>query len=155
MLELKDKDNERVAMKKTKIAFGDIKAGDLIEASFTAHGVRISSTGTAFEAVKTTQGDLMWQTSQGGLITVEDDGDDIFRVEVVEVTFDDIQKGDRIRVTVESPEGRKEIVEDTVQSRVDGMNSFWVNSGPDVVVFKRFYDGDGSKRTIEILERGE
>lgn len=79
----------------------------------------------------------------------------IFRVEVVEVTFDDIQKGDRIRVTVESPEGRKEIVEDTVQSRVDGMNSFWVNSGPDVVVFKRFYDGDGSNRTIEILERGE
>ena len=67
---------------KTKIKFEDIKAGDLIEAVSTMYGVKYTQLGIAFEKVKTTQGDYVWQTSQGGNITVEDDKDDIFRVVV-------------------------------------------------------------------------
>lgn len=146
-------------MKKTKIAFEDIKAGDLLEVVVRDAGVKSVVTGVAFlkEAVTISPDgpEEMWLTSERGMVVAGGEDALIYRVDVAEVKFEDIQKGDRIRVTVESAAGRKTIVEDTVDARVDGMNPFWLNSGPDTVVFERFYDGDGDKRTIEILERGE
>jgi hypothetical protein len=67
--------------KKTKIKFEDIKDGDLIEAVNTMHGVKYTQLGIAFEKVQTPQGDYEWRTSQGGSVTVEDDEDEIYRIE--------------------------------------------------------------------------
>jgi len=69
-------------MKKTKIEFKDIKAGDLIEAVAVINGIKYTGTGVAFEKSKTKQGDSEWQTSEGGTITIEDDEDTIYRVDV-------------------------------------------------------------------------
>ena len=142
-------------MKKTKIKFEDIKAGDLIEVVKTEYGVKNSHTGVVFECEKDfgAPGMDAWKTVQDGILAVSNNGETIYRIDVAEAKFEDIREGDRIRVTTETESGRMNIVEDTVVTLVNGMNSFWLNKEPDTVVFEKHWEGDGTKRTIEILER--
>lgn len=141
-------------MKKTKIGFDEIKAGDLIEVVGKADGVKYVTTGIAFEFEDDyISGYGAWFTSEVGLLAVDGDTDEFYRIDVREVSFDDIRAGDRIRVITTFPNGRIETREDTVSQRIEGMNPFWVNGEPDSVIFKRVYEGDGTTRTIEILER--
>lgn len=70
-------------MKKTKITFEEIKAGDMILTEYTAHGVKSTAMGIAFEQYKTRSGFTEWRTAQGGTITDDMvDEDAIYRVEI-------------------------------------------------------------------------
>ncbi len=85
---------------KTKIEFAEIEPGDLLEIVDESDGVKTVETGTAHEY----DGDYIsgygsWYTEEGGLLVIEDDTQDIYRVDVKPIKFDDIQEGDFIRVT--------------------------------------------------------
>lgn len=72
-------------MTKTKIAFEDIKAGDLIEVTFVDFGVKNVLTGIAFETDSLNQGGLTqtwWKTSEGGMIVTKEENADIYRIDV-------------------------------------------------------------------------
>ncbi len=76
-------------MKKTKIKYEDIKAGDLIEAVFVDFGVKNVLTGVAFEQdVLTTGGSPVqqtwWKTSEGGMIVTKEEKAEIYRIDVLE-----------------------------------------------------------------------
>lgn len=144
-------------MKKTKITFEDIKAGDLLEVVIKIDGVKSVITGIAFEQTGLQIGEhdvqVWWDTSEGGMIVNKHEESDIYRVDVSEVTFDDIRLGDRIRTTKRGADGRVETVEDTVHSLVGGMNPFWLNVEGDIVLFKNLWLPEGASRVIEILKR--
>lgn len=73
-------------MKKTKIAFEDIKAGDLLEVVVLDAGVKSVLTGVAFKLEILWDGDerthVYWATSEGGMIVNDEEGAVIHRVEV-------------------------------------------------------------------------
>lgn len=86
-------------MKKTKITFEDIKAGDLIQTLDNVHGVKWELTGIAYELADLGQGDAEWRTSQGGALVDNVSEDAIYRIDVREVSFDDVRVGDLIEVS--------------------------------------------------------
>jgi hypothetical protein len=89
-------------MIKTKIAFDEIQAGDLLESVGKHDGVKVVVTGIAFVFEKNFLGPEMdaWKTSENGLLVVSGDEDTIYRIDVKEASFEDIGAGDLIRVTV-------------------------------------------------------
>lgn len=138
-------------MKKTKIKFEDIKAGDLLEIVDNIHGIKIVEAGVAFEKQTIMSGFTDWLTSQGGLLISDSTfTGSLFRVDVSEVKFEDIQTGDRIRVT-EKIGTTVRTDEDTVVLKTGGMNMYWLNSAGAVVLFELV--APDVERTIEILER--
>lgn len=74
-------------MKKTKIAFDDIKAGDLLEVVVVDNGVKSVITGIAFKLEILWDGDerthVYWATSEGGMVVNSEEGADIYRIDVV------------------------------------------------------------------------
>lgn len=136
-------------MKKTKIEFKDIKAGDMLEIVSTEYGVKAVMTGIAFEKVGT-KGNEDWQTAQGGLIAAGFSDEDIYRIDVTPVKFDDVQAGDKLTVTTKTGNVTT-IVEDVALTKVnESLSPFWVGKDGHVILFKHVYD---SVQTIEI-ERG-
>lgn len=138
-------------MKKTKIAFEDIKAGDLLEAISTNHGIKTVLTGVAFEKFGRSR-DEEWRTSQGGTIVAAwdlYDGDEIYRVDVVKVKFDDIRAGDKIRVTI--PEFNEVDKSYTGVAGTLGSEEVWADHWVTASGHGLVYRSWGAK--IEILER--
>ncbi len=91
-------------MLKTKIAFEDIKAGDLLEVVVVDSGVKTVLTGIAFNKQdwmpKSQPSRVWWETSEGGMVAVAgEEGGVIYRIDVSEVKFEDIQWGDLIEVS--------------------------------------------------------
>ena len=92
-------------MIRTKIAYEDIKAGDLLEVVVVDNGLKTVLTGIAFEErdymPKSAPHRKWWETSDGGMLAVDEEfgGGTIYRVDVSEVGFDDIQSGDLIEVS--------------------------------------------------------
>lgn len=80
-------------MKKTKIAFEDIKAGDLLEIVTSDCGVKIVATGIAFAQDVFDAGrgepEVHWITSERGLVVAKSEGAAIYRIDVAEVKFED------------------------------------------------------------------
>lgn len=139
-------------MKKTKIAFEDIKSGDLLEVVHKASGVHEVLTGIAFESEKDHQGETVWMTSEGGAIALEWDRDTIYRVDVSEDTFEDIRKGDLIRVTTTAGDTKVSIegrAHRFVKSDEDWRDT-WCSEQGYVLMHRKFR---GS--TVEIVERAE
>lgn len=142
-------------MKKTKINFEDIKAGDLIEVVNKSDGVKRVETGIAF----TKQEDYMsgyaaWLTSEMGLLTLEGDiNDSLSRIDVSDVRFDDIEKGDKIKV-VEQIGNVTRVVEGVATAKVNNtINPYWVDESNHLLAYKIPHP-DGTQ-TIEILEAGK
>lgn len=141
-------------MKKTKIAFEDIKAGDLLEVVLVDGGVKAVLTGIAFQKEEVNAGwqdaHVFWSTSEGSMVVAKhEEGATIYRVDVAEAKFADIREGDRIRVTRKV--GYTEQTITGVASYVtDGLsNNYWLTIDGHMLV-TRLETG-----TIEILERGE
>lgn len=84
--------------KKTKITFSEIQPGDLIEVVDDSDGVKTVETGIAHEYEADTDRFGAWFTKEGGLLVIEDDVIDIYRI-TEKVTFADLKAGDRIRVS--------------------------------------------------------
>jgi hypothetical protein len=144
-------------MKKTKIKFEDIKAGDLLEVVVIDDGVKSVLTAVAFEieTLKIGQRDVQvwWKTSEGGMIVTKEEEAGIFRLEIGEVKFEDIKAGDRVRVTEKTGKAIKTL-EDTAVVLVDsGFVGYWLNDTGEIVLFR--IANPMAERTIEILERGE
>jgi hypothetical protein len=139
-------------MKKTKIAFGDIKSGDLLEVVHKASGVHEVLTGIAFESEKDHQGETVWMTSEGGAIALEWDRDTIYRVDVSEDTFEDIRKGDLIRVT--TPAGDTKVIVEGRAHRLSKADAewydYWESEEGYVLMHRKYRDS-----TVEIVERAE
>lgn len=138
-------------MKKTKIEFADIKAGDLIETVDIVHGVKWVLSGIVFEKFGL-GGEQEWRTSQGGNIVDESDTL-IYRIDVAEVKFEDIRKGDKLRVT--TVQGGREVVVTDVADQLVGpdFNRFWINEQALPIVYRMVYSD--MECIIEILERAE
>ena len=139
-------------MIRTKIKFEDIRAGDLLEVVSKQYGVKSVFTGIAFELDEDypAPGSHMWKTAEGGFLVITEDDDTIYRVDVREVKFEDIQWGDRIQVS-----GVRGDVERVFRGRVvDFMRSDaswydgWATDDGTVLVRRR------DEYKIEILERG-
>ncbi len=139
-------------MIKTKIAFEDIKAGDLLEVVNKQYGVRSVFTGIAFELDEDfpAPGSSMWKTSEGGFLVVTEDADVIYRIDVSEVSFEDIQWGDVIEVSAKRGDVERIIRGKAVNfmrsdaSWYDG----WATEDGSVMIRRRNTD------KIEVLERG-
>jgi hypothetical protein len=138
-------------MIKTKIAFEDIRAGDLLEVVVVDSGVKTVLTGIAFHEQdwmpKSQPRRHWWETSEGGMIAVAgEEGGVIYRIDVREVGFSDVQIGDLIRVTYEPIKGDMiEIVKTGVV--YTNHNGAWVTPAYETLVTN---NGRGK---IEILER--
>lgn len=141
-------------MKKTKIAFEDIKAGDLLEVVIKVDGVKSVITGIAFEQTGLQIGEhdvqVWWDTSEGGMIVNKHEESDIYRVDVAEVTFDDIRKGDLVRVTtrVDDMDIISEGVADHLVATDADWYAYWSTKSGHVLLHRGYGD-----RTIEILKR--
>lgn len=138
-------------MKKTKINFEDIQAGDLIEVVGSYQGVKSVQTGIAFESDKV-DGETIWMTAQGGAVAMEWDRDDIYRIDVREVQFDDIKKGDKLRVTTKSGNVTTTIEGMALAKIEESISPYWCDQDGHLLVFKHVHD---SEQVIEILEAGE
>lgn len=90
-------------MIKTKIAFEDIRAGDLLEVVVKDFGVKSVLTGIAFKLERMDTGvsreSIWWATSEGGMIVNTDEDAAIYRIDVREVGFEDVRVGDFLEVT--------------------------------------------------------
>lgn len=111
---------------KTKITFEEIKPGDQLEIVDETDGVRSVESGTAHEY----DGDYIsgfgsWYTSDGGLLVIEDDRQDIFRVDVKPIKFKDIKWGDFITVTTVAGDSNQSVSGRAVEFKYDGLNSQW------------------------------
>ena len=134
-------------MIKTKIAFDEIQAGDLLEIVSVEQGIKAVMTGIAFEKFER-QGEIQWETAQGGLIAANYSGEEIYRIDVKEAGFDDVQIGDLIKVTYEPIHG--DMMEVTKTGIVyTNHNGAWVTPAYETLVTV------GGRGKIEILERGE
>lgn len=75
-------------MKKTRIAFEDIKAGDLLEVIVKEFGVKSVMTGIAFKLETMDSGKsrptIWWATSEGGMIVNTDEESAIYRIDVTQ-----------------------------------------------------------------------
>jgi hypothetical protein len=144
-------------MKKTKIAFGDIKPGDLIEVVDKISGVKVVETGVAFESREIRHGFTDWLTSQGGLLisdaTYSDEDGTLYRIDVTEEdTFDDIRKGDLIRVT--TPAGDTKVIVEGRAHRLSKADAewydYWESEEGYVLMHRKYRDSK-----VEIVERAE
>lgn len=139
-------------MKKTKIKFEDIQAGDLLEVVGNLSGVKSVVTGIAFESDTAPDGEIIWMTSEGGAIVFQWDRDAIYRVEPDRTYgFDDIRKGDTVRLT-------KKNTGDITEFRIgvadhqffyEDRKSYWMTPNYELLI--HWLD----QAEIEILERGE
>jgi TusA-related sulfurtransferase len=142
-------------MKKTRIAFEDIKAGDLIEVVIVDGGAKSVVTGIAFKKEEINRewqdAHVFWSTSEGSMVAVKDEQlATIYRVDVTEDTFDDIRKGDLIRVTTTAGDTKVSIegrAHRLVEADADWYDSWCSEQG--YVLVHRKYRGS----TVEILER--
>jgi hypothetical protein len=139
-------------MKKTRIAFEDIKAGDLIHVVKKEYGVKNEHTGVAFELERDFAAPNLhaWKTSEDGILAVNDNGEAIYRVDVTEDTFEDIRKGDLIRVTTTAGDTKVSIegrAHRFVKSDGDWRDS-WCSEEGYVLMHRKYRDS-----TVEILER--
>lgn len=142
-------------MIKTKIKFEDIAAGDLLEVVVVDSGVKTVLTGIAFAErdwmPKSQPRRQWWETSEGGMIAVAgEEGGTIYRIDVREAKFEDIQWGDVIEVS-----GVRGDVERIFRGRVTDFKR------SDASWYDSWATGDGSvlvrrrdEYTIKILERG-
>lgn len=144
-------------MKKTRIAFEDIKAGDLLEVVVKEFGVKSVMTGIAFKLERMDSGvsreTIWWATSEGGMIVNTDEDSAIYRIEVGLVKFEDIQKGDSIKVT--SKTGNVTTILEGVATAkvVEAISPYWVDEHGHILLFKMLVPE--TEQTIEILERAE
>lgn len=141
-------------MKKTKIKYEDIKAGDLIEVVANEFGVKSVYTGIAFEKVVIHGGEATsWDSSEGGTIVGSwEEGETIYRIDVREVQFDDIKKGDKLRVTTKSGNVTTTIEGMALAKIEESISPYWCDQDGHLLVFKHVHD---SEQVIEILEAGE
>lgn len=142
-------------MNKTKLKFEDIKAGDLLEVVLVDNGVKSVLTGTAFKLEILWDGDerthVYWATSEGGMIVNDEEGADIWRIDVMPVKFEDIREGDVLAVTTVVDDVEC-IMHGTAHhfSKADGgWYDSWVTEHGQTLVYR-----DYGNQTIEILERG-
>jgi len=143
-------------MKKTKIKFEDIKAGDLLEVVVKEFGVRSVMTGVAFKMETMDSGksrpSIWWATSEDGMLVNTDEDSAIYRIDVAVHTFEDVQAGDKLTVTTKTG-NITTIVEDVALVRVnESVSPFWVGKDGHVVLYKHVYD---SVQTIDIEREGE
>lgn len=140
-------------MKKTKIAFEDIKAGDLLEVVEEMHGVKTVETAIAFEKQEINHGFSDWLTSQGGLIVSDATlTGAIYRIDVTPVKFEDVRIGDKIRVT-SSRADADEVVTGVVHSLDEGEVWFtgWETEKGFILCTKQAVNE--GRMVVEILER--
>lgn len=137
-------------MKKTKIKYEDIKAGDLLQTVESAHGVKWELTGIAYEKIEHGE-DSTWQTSQGGDLVGSLEDVAIYRLQVQSDSFDEIRSGDLIRVT-ETLGNVTTITTGKAVVKTGGFNQYWVDGSGGVLVFERVHPE--AERYIEIVERG-
>ena len=112
--------------KKTKITFSEIQPGDLIEVVDESDGVKSVLTGTAHEH----EGDWLsgygaWYTEDGGVLVVEDDRQDIYRVDVKPIKFKDIKWGDFLTVTTLAGDSIQSVTGRAVEFKYDDANPQW------------------------------
>lgn len=143
-------------MKKTKITFEDIKAGDLLEVVLVDNGVKSVLTGIAFNLDTLWEGDervhRFWATSDGGMIIADEEVNAvIYRIDVVPVKFEDIKEGDLVRVTRTENDVVKTIAGVASYRSDHTSNNYWVTASGQVLVYRLQMPNE----TIEILERGE
>lgn len=141
-------------MKKTKIAFEDIQAGDLLEVTIVDCGVKYVLTGIAYEFEVLEAGSFdpvsMWNTSDGGMIVAdEEDGAVIYRIDVREVGFGDVRQGDRIRVTTKV--GNYTTIIEAEASHPSSFGEYWLDATGHVLNFTAPVSSD--QFTVEIVER--
>jgi hypothetical protein len=140
-------------MKKTKIAFEDIKAGDLIEVNKTEYGVKNQHTGIAFELERdfAAPGTDAWKTSEDGIISVSNNGETIYRIDVAEVKFEDVREGDLIRVTRTFPTGTEEVITGKAHFKQGDAEWWdgWADAGGKLMTLRI----SAKSNVIEILER--
>lgn len=146
-------------MKKTKIRYEDIKAGDLIEVVDKEHGVKMVYTGIVFEKVHVFGFDE-WRTSQGGVVITSAEEDvSILRVDVSETKFEDIHEGDLVRVSFpprggmggnwEMTHSRTAVAAALLDEDKGGLAA-WVTRD-----FQHLISRSDTHAVIEILERDE
>lgn len=140
-------------MKKTRIAFADIKAGDLIEVVIVDAGVKSIVTGIAFEKEDWKPNERLaqswWKTSEGGMIVNDQEPAEIYHIDVTPVKFEDIRKGDLLEITTDMDDA-KVIVRGRAAYRSEGTsNDYWVTESGGPLVTRL------SDVTVEILERPE
>jgi hypothetical protein len=144
-------------MIKTKIAYEDIKAGDLLEVVMVDNGLKTVLTGIAFfeRDYKPISGKQRkwWETSDGAIIVVEHEEGvgAIYRIDVREATFDDIREGDLIRVT-STVGDTEQVVTGRAAHLVTADGNWWDSWDTEkgVKLCIRLSSGDVK---IEILER--
>jgi hypothetical protein len=112
--------------KKTKIEFSEIKPGDEIEVVSEVYGVKNIGSGIAHEI----DGDFAsgygaWYTEEGGVLVIEDDTQDIYRVDVKPIKFDDIKEGDFLTVTTSAGDSSQTITGRAVEFRPAAHMSQW------------------------------
>lgn len=143
-------------MKKTKIEFKDIKAGDLLEVVVKEFGVKSVMTGIAFhrEFMETgvSRETVWWSTSEGGMIVNTDEDSEIWRIDVTKVKFEDVRIGDKIRVT-SSRADADEVVTGVVHSLDEGEVWFtgWETEKGFILCTKQAVNE--GRMVVEILER--
>jgi hypothetical protein len=111
---------------KTKIEFAEIKPGDLVEVVNESDGVKTVDTGTAHEH----EGDWVsgygaWYTEEGGVLVIEDNRQDIYRVDVKPIEFKDIKEGDFLTVTTLAGDSTQKITGRAVEFRPAAHMSQW------------------------------
>jgi len=144
-------------MKKTKIKFEDIKAGDLLEVVVKEFGVKSVMTGIAFhlEVMETgvSRETVWWSTSEGGMIVNTDEDSEIWRVDVTPVKFEDVKQGDKISATSVRADGTEETVVGVADFFDDEevWHTSWNSKIGVIICTKQLVDN--GRQTIEILER--
>jgi len=140
-------------MIRTKIKFEDIKAGDMLYVVGKHAGLKMETTGIAFEKTGNDTAGHYWMTSEGGTL-IDDRYDDevIYRLDLVTAFFSDIKQGDRVRVS-EKVGNVVTSREDTCVFKVSAGNEYWLNDMGQVVVMEHV--APDIDRNIEILERKE
>lgn len=140
-------------MKRTKIKFEDIKAGDLLEVVLVDNGVKSVLTGTAFKLEILWDGDerthVYWATSEGGMVVNDEEGADIWRIDVTEVKFEDIREGDYIECSAKRGDVERIIRGHATYFRRSDASWYdgWETEHGDILIRRRSTD------KIVILER--
>lgn len=111
---------------KTKIEFDEIQPGDQLEIVDETDGVRSVESGIAHEY----DGDYIsgfgsWYTEEGGLLVIEDDRQDIYRVDVKPIAFEDIKEGDFLTVTTLAGDSTQKITGRAVEFRPAAHMTQW------------------------------
>lgn len=110
---------------KTKISFAEIKPGDLIEVVDETDGVKTVQTGAAHEYDGDTDRFGAWFTEENGLLVIEDASQDIYRVDVKQIKFEDIKEGDFLTVTTVAEDSNQSVSGRAVEFRPAAHMSQW------------------------------